>query len=129
MQQHEEIIAQAPFVEGQVMLVKGKQVTGVMLRGIEPELEAAVSKLNDFIIEGEINSLQDRHFNIFLGAELAAYLGVSVGQRITLITPESSVTPAGIMPKLKRLYVAGIYQVGMNQIDRNTAVVHLADAQ
>lgn len=126
---HEDIIAQAPFVEGQVMLVKGKQVTGVMLRGIDPTLEANVSSLEDFIVEGDINSLQDRQFNIFMGAELADYLSVSVGERITLITPEASVTPAGIMPKLKRLQVAGIYQVGMNQVDRNTAVVHIADAQ
>ena len=126
---HEDIIAQAPFVEGQVMLVKGKQVTGVMLRGIDPALEANVSSLEDFIVEGDINSLQDRQFNIFMGAELADYLSVSVGERITLITPEASVTPAGIMPKLKRLQVAGIYQVGMNQVDRNTAVVHIADAQ
>jgi lipoprotein-releasing system permease protein len=129
LQGHEDIVAQAPFVEGQVMLVKGKQVTGVMLRGIEPNLEANVSSLEDFIVEGDINSLQDSQFNIFMGAELATYLGVSVGERITLITPEASVTPAGIMPKLKRLQVAGIYQVGMNQIDRNTAVVHIADAQ
>jgi lipoprotein-releasing system permease protein len=129
LQGHEDIVAQAPFVEGQVMLVKGKQVTGVMLRGIEPNLEGNVSSLEDFIVEGDINSLQDSQFNIFMGAELATYLGVSVGERITLITPEASVTPAGIMPKLKRLQVAGIYQVGMNQIDRNTAVVHIADAQ
>ncbi len=129
LQEYEDIIAQAPFVEGQVMLVKGKQVTGVMLRGIEPSVEASVSSLEDFIVEGDINNLQDSQFNIFMGAELATYLGVSVGERITLITPEASVTPAGIMPKLKRLQVAGIYQVGMNQIDRNTAVVHIADAQ
>ena len=129
LQGHEDIVAQAPFVEGQVMLVKGKQVTGVMLRGIEPNLEANISSLEDFIVEGDINGLQDSQFNIFMGAELATYLGVSVGERITLITPEASVTPAGIMPKLKRLQVAGIYQVGMNQIDRNTAVVHIADAQ
>ncbi|MDC1284920.1 lipoprotein-releasing ABC transporter permease subunit [Gammaproteobacteria bacterium] len=129
LQGHEDIVAQAPFVEGQVMLVKGKQVTGVMLRGIEPNLEGNVSSLEGFIVEGDINSLQDSQFNIFMGAELATYLGVSVGERITLITPEASVTPAGIMPKLKRLQVAGIYQVGMNQIDRNTAVVHIADAQ
>lgn len=129
LKDHDEIIAHAPFVEGQVMLVKGKQVTGVMLRGIEPTLEANVSSLDEFIVEGDISSLEDKQFNIFMGAELAAYLGVSVGQRITLITPQASVTPAGIMPKLKRLRVAGIYQVGMNQIDRNTAVVHIADAQ
>jgi lipoprotein-releasing system permease protein len=68
-------------------------------------------------------------FRILLGSELARFLGAHVGGRVTVITPEASVTPAGILPKLRRFEVAGIYEVGMNEFDRNTAIIHIEDAK
>ena len=110
-------------------MVKGAQVTGLLLRGIEPENEPAVSEIRNYMVENNLEVLQPGEFQILLGSELARYLGTFVGDKITVITPEATVTPAGILPKLRRFTVAGIYEVGMNQYDRNTAVVHIEDAK
>lgn len=125
----DEIIAMAPYVEGQAMVVKGAQVTGVMLSGIDPDLEPQVSDIQNFMLDNRLSILEPGQFHILIGAELARYLGTFVGDKITVITPQASVTPAGILPKLRRFVVAGIYQVGMNQFDRNTAIIHIEDAR
>lgn len=129
VQHFEEIIGLAPYVEGQAMVVSGTQVTGVLLRGIEPEIEPQVSEIKNFMIENDLDVLSPGTFRILLGSELARFLGAHVGGRVTVITPEASVTPAGILPKLRRFEVAGIYEVGMNEFDRNTAIIHIEDAK
>ena len=111
------------------MVVKGTQVTGLLLRGIEPETEPEVSEISSYMIENDLSVLQPGEFRILLGSELARFLDTYIGDKITVITPEVTVTPAGILPKLRRFKVAGIYEVGMNQYDRNTAVVHIEDAK
>ena len=125
----EEIIGVAPYIEGQAMVVSGTQVTGVLLRGIEPDIEPQVSEIENFMIENDLDMLSPGAFRILLGSELARFLGAHVGGKVTVITPEASVTPAGILPKLRRFEVAGIYEVGMNEFDRNTAIVHIQDAK
>lgn len=125
----EQIVGVAPYVEGQAMVVKGTQVTGLLLRGVDPIKESNVSEIRNFMIENDLDALQAGKFRILIGSELARYLGAQIGDKITVITPEASVTPAGILPKLRRFKVAGIYEVGMNQYDRNTAVIHIQDAK
>jgi lipoprotein-releasing system permease protein len=126
---HPDIIGVAPYVDGQAMMVKGTQVTGILLRGADPELESNVSEIADFMQGSDFNELQAGQFKIFLGSELAQFLGSKVGDKVTVITPEASITPAGILPKLRRFLVAGIYEVGTHQFDRNTAVIHIEDAK
>ena len=125
----DEIIGVAPYVEGQAMIVKSTQVTGVLLSGVDPALESEVSDIRNFILDNDLNVLESGKFRILIGSELARFLGARVGSKITVITPEASVTPAGILPKLRRFTVAGIYEVGMNQFDRNTAIIHIEDAK
>ena len=125
----EQIVGVAPYVEGQAMVVRGTQVTGLLLRGVDPIKESNVSEIRNYMIENDLDTLQAGKFRILIGSELARYLGAQIGDKITVITPEASVTPAGILPKLRRFKVAGIYEVGMNQYDRNTAVVHIEDAK
>ena len=128
--EHEQnIVGVAPYVEGQAMVVKGTQVTGLLLRGVDPTTEPEVSEIRTYMIENDLPVLEAGKFRILLGSELARFLSVSVGEKITVITPEATVTPAGILPKLRRFQVAGIYEVGMNQYDRNTAVIHIEDAK
>jgi lipoprotein-releasing system permease protein len=122
------VIGAAPYVEGQGMLISGQKVSGVMLRGILPEEEGKVSEVISAIKSGSIADLQPGEFNIILGRELALILGVSVGDKVTLVTPQINVTPAGIMPRLKRFTVAGIFEVGMGDYDRGVAILHMDDA-
>ncbi len=125
----DEIVGTAPYVEGQAMVVKSTQVTGVLLSGINPALESNVSEISNFMLDNGLDVLEPGKFKILVGSELARFLGTRVGDKITVITPEASVTPAGILPKLRRFTVAGIYEVGMNQFDRNTAIIHIEDAK
>ncbi len=122
------VIGSAPYIEGQGMLINGQKVSGVLLRGILPEEESKVSEVISAIKVGSVDGLQPGEYGIVLGKELAFVLGVSVGDKITLVTPQINVTPAGIMPRLKRFTVQGIFEVGMGEYDRGVAVLHLKDA-
>ncbi len=122
------VVGEAPYVEGQGMLISGQKVSGVLLRGIAPEQEGAVSDVIDAIDKGSIADLKPGGFGIILGRELALVLGVGVGDKVTLVTPQINVTPAGIMPRLKRFDVVGIFEVGMGDYDRGVAILHIEDA-
>ena len=124
-----EIVGIAPYVDGQAMVVRGSQVTGILLRGVDPGLESNVSEIADFMEAGATTDLEPGAFKILIGSELARFLGAEIGHKITIITPEASITPAGILPKLRRFQIAGIYNVGTHQFDRNTAVIHIEDAK
>ena len=124
-----EIKGSAPYVQGQGMIVRGKQVTGAMLSGIDPQLESKVSRIGEHLQNVQLDVLNPGEFGVLLGADLANYLGVDVGEKITVITPEATVTPAGIVPKFRRFTVVGTYSVGMPQYDRNTAAIHIEDAK
>jgi lipoprotein-releasing system permease protein len=126
--QHPRIIGVAPYVEGQGMLVNGQNVTGVVVRGILPGQEPAVSEVGDAMQRGALDDLVAGEFGVILGRELAILLGVGPGDKVTLVTPRITVTPVGIMPRLKRFTVKGIFEVGMGDYDRGVALVHLADA-
>ncbi|PKM11197.1 MAG: lipoprotein-releasing system transmembrane subunit LolC [Gammaproteobacteria bacterium HGW-Gammaproteobacteria-3] len=118
----------APFINGQVMINADRRVSGTMLRGILPEFEPEVSEVADKMRTGSLSQLVAGDYNIVLGAELAAYLGVIVGDKITVISPQINSTPAGIVPRMRRFTVTGIFQVGMYEYDRNMAIIHLDDA-
>jgi lipoprotein-releasing system permease protein len=110
------------------MLISGQKVSGVLLRGIQPEQEGQVSDVISSINKGSIDHLTPGSFGIILGRELALILGVGVGDKVTLVTPQINVTPAGIMPRLKRFDVVGIFEVGMGDYDRGVAILHIEDA-
>jgi lipoprotein-releasing system permease protein len=126
--QFPHVVGEAPYVEGQGMLISGQKVSGVLLRGILPQEEKQVSTVVSSMIAGSISDLTPGSYNIVLGSELAQVLGVTVGDRVTLVTPQINVTPAGIMPRLKRFTVAGIFKVGMEEYDRGVAILQLEDA-
>jgi lipoprotein-releasing system permease protein len=122
------VLGWAPYIEAQAMLNSNRRVSGTMLRGILPDYEPRVSEVASHLVEGKPDGLKPGEFGIVLGAELADYLGVIVGDKVTVITPQVTPTPAGILPRLKRFTVIGIFQVGMFEYDRNLALIHLDDA-
>ncbi len=126
--EHPQVEGAAPYVEGQVMVVKGKQVTGIVVRGILPDKEPQVSDIGEKMVVGTLPDLQPGSFDIILGSSLAQYLGAIVGDKITVITPEASVTPVGVLPRMKRFNVIGIFEIGMFEYDRNFALMHADDA-
>ncbi|WP_367025958.1 lipoprotein-releasing ABC transporter permease subunit [Methylococcus sp. ANG] len=122
------ILGWAPYIEGQAMLSSERRASGAMLRGVLPDYEPRVSDVANHMQLGKLADLEPGQFGIILGAELAAYLGVSTGDKVTVITPQVTATPAGILPRLKRFTVIGTFQVGMFEYDRNLALIQLDDA-
>ena len=125
---HPEVLASAPFIYGQGLLTRGNTVSGVLVRGIIPDEEAKVSGILDHLISGESQSLREGDWNIVLGAQLARSLGVSVGDRVTLIAPKGKISPAGLLPRMRRFEVSGIFEMDMYEYDSGIALIHLADA-
>ncbi|MGR9071785.1 MAG: lipoprotein-releasing ABC transporter permease subunit [Gammaproteobacteria bacterium] len=125
---HPHVQGWAPFVHGQVMINAERRVSGTLLRGVLPEMEPRVSEIAEKMTEGDFTALAPGRFEIILGAELANYLGVVPGDKVTIISPQINATPAGILPRLRRFTVAGVFKVGMYEYDRNMAIVHIEDA-
>ena len=119
----------APYVSGQALMVFGEKLSGVELRGIDPDRESAVSGVAAAMTHGELASLSPGSFNVVLGIELAAELDVGVDGKVTVTLAEGIVTPVGILPRMKRFTVSGIYRVGMYEFDRRLAFINLEDAQ
>lgn len=127
--EHPAVVAAAPFVNAQGMLMLGGNVRGVVVRGVLPELEQKVAEIGLHMVAGKLESLEPGEFRIVIGTELARALGARTGDKITLIAPQGLVTPAGILPRLKQFTVAGVFEVGMFEYDSSLALIHLADAQ
>lgn len=121
--------AAAPYVEGQALAVYREQLSGIELRGIDPDLEDDVSGVSGVITKGSLSSLKEQGFGILLGVELADALNADIGDKVSVVLAQGIVTPAGVVPRTKRFTVNGIYRVGMYEFDRRLAFIHLADAQ
>ena len=126
---HPEVVGAAPFVELQGMLTHAGQVRGVLIRGVLPAHEPRVSEVGDYLVEGELDSLAPGRFNVLLGRDLALRLDATVGDRITLVAPRAQITPAGVLPRMRRFTVTGIFEAGHAQYDTSLAVIHVGDAQ
>lgn len=125
---HPRVLGAAPYVRGEAMLTHGQAVQGVLVRGIRPDLEPQVSEVGKRLIAGELTSLKDGEYNIILGKDLARTLGVAVGDRVTVVAPQVRVTPAGVLPRLRRFTVSGVFEVGMYEYDSALALVNINDA-
>jgi lipoprotein-releasing system permease protein len=102
---------------------------GALVRGIEPELETQVTDFTLQLPPDVRGALTAGSFNVVLGGELAHALGVRVGDRVTLVAPGGQVTPAGVMPRLKQLNVAGLFDSGHYEYDATLVLMHIEDAQ
>lgn len=125
---HPEVLASAPFIYGQGLLTRANTVSGVLVRGILPEEEVKVSGILNNLIVGESASLREGEWKIVIGAQLAWSLGVSVGDRVTLIAPKGKISPAGLLPRMRRFEVSGVFEMDMYEYDSGIALIHLADA-
>ncbi|BBL74977.1 lipoprotein-releasing ABC transporter permease subunit [Methylomagnum ishizawai] len=128
LRQEPRILGWAPYIETQAMLSADRRVSGSLIRGVLPGMEPEVSAVAQRLIQGRLEGLKPGGFGIVLGVELASYLGVVIGDPITVITPEAQGAAGGILPKIKRFTVVGVFQVGMYEFDRNLALIHLDDA-
>ncbi|ELA08091.1 LolC/E family lipoprotein releasing system, transmembrane protein [Moraxella macacae 0408225] len=119
--------AVAPFIQLQGMLTVNAQVAGIMVTGIEPEYEKNVSIIHKHMHEGNIDSLTAGTFNIVIGQDMARSLDVRLGDKVTLVLPEASPSPAGVIPRFKRFTVSGIYDISP-EVNGIMAFIPMQDA-
>lgn len=124
---HEEIEALSPFVQLEGMLTHRGEVSGALIHGIEPAAERKVSIVGDYMEQGELESLQPGEFGMVLGYGLARRLDLNLGDKVTLVLPEATISPAGVMPRFKRFTVTGIFRVRA-EVDSLYAYVNVEDA-
>lgn len=123
-----QVEARAPALVGQGMLSFQGKTAGVLVEGIVPETEKAVSDLPEFIIEGSWEDFRQQEFGAIIGMGIAYKLGAVVGDSITLIMPSAMVTPLGFEPRMKRFKVSGIFKVGNGFSHDDLAIyTHLGD--
>jgi lipoprotein-releasing system permease protein len=123
------VTAVAPFVEGRAMLVNGPRSAGVELRGVAPQAEGQVSSLGRLVVGGTLDDLEPGAYRIVLGRALAEELGAVPGDRVLLVIAQGNVTPMGVVPRMRRFTVAGVFDAGMYEFDRGLALINLEDAQ
>jgi lipoprotein-releasing system permease protein len=123
------VVAAAPFIEDQALLIgSGAKTSGAIVTGVLPAEERNVTAVPDKIVSGSFEALQPGEYGIVLGTELAKALGVTLGQRVVLVTSLRTTTPAGVMPRMRAFKVVGLFSAGMYEFDRNLAYVHIGDA-
>lgn len=127
VEKHPRVLAAAPFIQGQGMVTGGGEVRGVLLNGILPEQERTVSIIENHMEQGSLDDLRSGEFGIIIGRFLASSLRLQLGDKITVVLPEASVTPAGVLPRLKRFTVKGVFSVGA-ELDGSYTLIHMDDA-
>ena len=137
------VIAAAPFIMNQVMLINGDRVSGIVVRGIDPEKEETVSDLGKNMVSGTVSDLKTKssfsgeikgrekknRAGIILGKELSRRLGAGVGDIVSMVSPVSRVTPVGLIPRMKLFKVVGVFESGMYEYDANLSFILLKSAQ
>jgi len=118
--------AASPYIGGGSMLSFAGTVKGAQVRAVDADVDSKVSGLAPFMTQGRLSDLVAGQYRIVLGEILARQLRVRVGDKVTLVIPKVSVTPAGIFPRMKRFTVVGTYRVGSQQ-DASGALINLTD--
>lgn len=126
--EHPEVLAAAPYIEDQALLIAGEHSSGAVVTGVLPAEEEAVSAIAGLMASGAFDDLAGGEYGIVLGEELAKALQVSRGDRVVIVTSLRTTTPAGVMPRMRGFKVVGTFAAGMYEFDRNLAYIHLADA-
>ena len=127
-QRQQDVVGAAPYVQLQGMLANGSALNGALVRGINPRLEKTVDRVGDFMLQGTLDDLKTAANNMVLGRLLALRLGVDVGDRVTLLVPQTGLTAGDIRPRTRRFTVSGIFEAGLQEHDGSLALVNIDDA-
>jgi len=121
------VLAAAPYVMGQSLLKVEGDVTGVVVRGIDPVQEAGVTDLANNMSRGSLEDLDDD--GIVIGVELARQRGLRIGDQLTLVSPSEISSPFGMVPLMERFAVKGVFDTGMYEYDTGLVLVTTSAAQ
>lgn len=122
------VSAVAPYVEARALMAQGRTVRGVLVRGIDPDIERTVSTLDQHVRSTTLDALVPGRYAVLLGKSLAEDLHAKVGDQVVIAAPQGVATPAGIVPRLRRFTVIGTVDSGLYEFDHNVALVARQDA-
>ncbi|PLX68194.1 MAG: lipoprotein-releasing system transmembrane subunit LolC [Denitrovibrio sp.] len=129
----EGVTGVSPFILNQVLLNSQDNVSGVVVRGVLPEEELKVTAIEKFMVDGYFNDVakpgESGNPTIALGKELAASLGVLLGDEVVMVSPFGKKGPFGITPKMKRFEVTGVFDTGMYEYNSTLAYINITSAQ
>ncbi|AOA57843.1 lipoprotein-releasing ABC transporter permease subunit [Acinetobacter larvae] len=125
--QQPHVVGVAPFTQLQGMLTAQGRVSGLLVNGIEPSYEKKVSIIQNHMVRGSIDSLKAGEFGIVLGQALTDGLGLELNDYVTLVLPEATPSPAGVVPRFKRFKIVGIFSIGAD-VDSTIGYIALNDA-
>lgn len=123
------VIAYAPYIDGQGLISYAGSVSGALIRGVSPNYEPKVNDITKSITAGNFQSLNESGFNVVIGKDLARMLGAGMGDKLTVITPDGQITPAGMIPRLKQFTITGIFDTHMQEYDSSLVFIGLNQAQ
>jgi lipoprotein-releasing system permease protein len=130
--QVEGAVATTPFIHSQVMVNRSGNVSGAILRGIQPETAGNVLSIEGMIKDGSLSSLKsswDGLPTIIIGSELSKQLGAYPGDILNMISPEGKLTPMGRVPNSQKYKVTAVFDSGMYEYDASMVFVSLKEAQ
>ena len=127
VKQNPQVEAVAPFTQMQGLLTNNGNVQKILLNAIDPVQERKVSIIDGFMKQGSLDDLVAGGFGVVIGDKAATKLGVGIGDKVTFVSPEVMVTPAGMFPRMKRFTVVGIFHVGAGELDGYLGVTNLQD--
>ena len=123
------VIGAAPAVEGKAMITSESGEGFVQVKGIDPALEPSVTDIGRVVTDGSLSQLtpasEDDFPGIVLGKDLSGAIGAMVGDTVTLLTPNGTLSPMGVMPRQRRFKVVGTFRLGLYEVDNGTGLVSL----
>jgi lipoprotein-releasing system permease protein len=126
--QSTQVTGAAPFVAAQAMLMRGQELRGIQVRGIDPSSEKEVSDAGSQMVRGKMTDLKPGLFGIVLGQELADLLQVRIGQTVMMLAPAANISPAGFTPRMRQFTLVGTFRSGHYEYDSSLAFVDATDA-
>lgn len=125
---HPKVIGATPYIESEALASYAGGVQGIQLEGIIPAEESKISVIEQHMLVGSLNELRPGEFGIVMGGILARQLGLALGDKIVITSPDINITPAGVFQRNKSFTLVGVFEVGA-QVDTSLAIIHLNDAQ
>ena len=144
VKKEEHVSGVAPFIINQVMLSHKGNVSGVVIRGIDPKLEQTVTDIEKNLVMGKVEFLESTYSvitkkesgeeksklnGIIVGKELSEHLHASLDDIINVISPVGRMTPIGMTPRVKKFRVVGIFDSGMYEYDSSLAFISIKSGQ
>jgi lipoprotein-releasing system permease protein len=129
VEKDKDVVATAPYIFAQGMLIKGNFSQGIAIRGILPAAEKNISSLGQHIKSGSLYALQPHQYGLLIGTDLARTLGLNVGDTVMLVAPRAQASLLGVVPRMRRFTIVGIFEMGMYEYDSALAFAHLEDIQ